>query len=113
MGGMIERGDIVTVVSPGDFGKPRPAVVIQGNAINQCQPESTIVALITSTLRDAPLLRLTVDPTPENGLQTRSQIQSNRIMSIRSKRVGTRIGRLTDPQLVELNRLLALAIGLA
>jgi mRNA interferase MazF len=109
----MRRGDIVTVVAPGDYGKPRPAVIIQGDALNHAQPASTIVALITSTLQDAPLLRLTIEPTPESGLRRPSQVQSNRILTIRTERIGTTIGRLNDSQLVELNRLLALSIGLA
>jgi len=109
----MQRGDIVTVAAPGDYGKPRPAVIIQADALNQANPRSAIVALMTGTLRDAPLLRLTVDPTPENGLQKVSQVQTNRLVTVRSDKIGEPIGRLGDQQLVELNRLLALAIGLA
>jgi len=109
----MRRGDIVTVISSGDFGKPRPAVIIQGDSLNLAKPNSTIVALITSSLQDAPLLRLTLEPSPENGLKKLSQIQSNRIMSIRTDRIGANIGRLNGNQQVELNRLLALSIGLA
>ena len=109
----MRRGDIVTVAAPGDYGKPRPAVIIQGDPLNQAEPGSTIVALMSSTLRDAPLLRLTVPPTPDNGLRVTSQVQVNRILSLPVTRIGSPIGRLTDQQLVELNRLLALVIGLA
>ena len=109
----MRRGDIVTVIAPGDFGKPRPAVIIQGDSLNLAKPNSTIVALITSSLQDAPLLRLTLEPSPENGLKKLSQIQSNRIMSIGTDRIGANIGRLNGNQQVDLNRLLALSIGLA
>ncbi len=109
----MRRGDIVTVVAPGDFGKPRPAVIVQGDAINAAQPGSTILALMTSQLRDAPLLRLTIESTESNGLKTTSQIQTHRIVTVRADRIGPVIGRLTDSEQVELNRLLALAIGLA
>lgn len=109
----MRRGDIVTVVAPGDFGKPRPAVIIQGDALNHAQPGSTIVALMTSTLQDSPLLRLTVEPSAENGLKKPSQIQTHRIVTLRTERIGTTLGRLNDSQIVELNRLLALSIGLA
>ena len=108
----MRRGDIVTVIAPGDFGKPRPAVIIQGDSLNLANPSSTIVALITSTLQDAPLLRLTLEPSPENGLNKVSQIQTNRIVTIKTERIGATFGRLNDSQLVELNRLLALSIGL-
>jgi len=109
----VQRGDIITVVTPGDFGKPQPAVVVQGDALNLAQPQSVIVALMTSTLVDAPLLRLTVTPTTSNGLKKASQIQANRIVSLRIERVGQTIGRLSKAQMLELNRLLAVIIGLA
>lgn len=109
----MRRGDIVTVAAPGDFGKPRPAVVIQGDALNSADPDSTILALITSRLRDAPLLRLTLEPSEANGLKITSQIQTHRIVTVRNERLGGVIGRLSDSEQVELNRLLAVAIGLA
>ena len=110
---MTRRGDILTVAASGDCGKPRPAVVIQGDALNQAEPRSTIVALMTSALQDAPLLRLTVESTSHNGLRVTSQVQVNRIVTLPVTKVSSPIGRLTDQQLVELNRLLAVVIGLA
>ena len=109
----MQRGDIITVVAPGDFGKPRPAVVIQGDVLNQAQPRSVVVALITSTLVDAPLLRLTIKPAASNGLKKPSQVQANKILTLRIKRIGQTIGRLSEKQMLELNRLLAMIIGLA
>ena len=108
----MHRGDIVTVAAPGDYGKPRPAVVIQGDVLNR-DATSTILALITSHLRDAPLLRLTIEPSRENGLKVRSQVQINRLLSVPVEKVGCAVGRLSDQQIAELNRLLALVIGLA
>jgi len=108
----MRRGDIVTVSAPGDYGKPRPAVVIQGDVLNR-DARSTIVALLTSHLQDAPLLRLTVESTAENGLKVRSQVQVNRLLSLPSEKLGPVIGRLSDSEIIELNRLLAVVIGLA
>ena len=68
---------------------------------------------MTSQLRDAPLLRLTIEPAESNGLKTISQIQAHRLVTVRNERIGSVIGRLTDSQQVEFNRLLALVIGLA
>jgi mRNA interferase MazF len=108
----MRRGDIVTVSAPGDYGKPRPAVVIQADILNR-EAQSTIVALMTSHLLDAPLLRLTVSPNATNGLNKPSQVQANRLLSLPTAKVGASIGRLSEQQLAELDRLLAVAIGLA
>ena len=109
----MRRGDIVTVAAPGDFGKPRPAVVVQSDVINEAQPGSVIVALVTSALRDAPLLRLQLEPTEQNGLQQPSQIMVDKLFTARTDKIGKVIGRLSDQELVALNRLLAFVIGIA
>ena len=101
MARLTRRGDSVTVAAPGDYGKPRPAVVIQGDVLNR-DARSTIVAMITSHLQDPPL-RPTVEPTVDNGLKVRSQVQVNRLLSLPSNKVGAPIGRLSDKEIVELN----------
>ncbi len=108
----MQRGDIVTVAAPGAYGKPRPAVVIQGDILNQANPRSTIVALMTSTIVDAPLLRLTVRPAPGNGLKKISQVQANRILTLPTEKTGQRIGQLAETEITALNRMLAIVIGL-
>ncbi len=108
----MQRGDIVTVAAPGAYGKPRPAVVIQGNTLNQANPRGTIVALMTSAIVDAPLLRLTVRPAPGNGLKKVSQVQANRILTLPTEEIGQRIGQLTETEITALNRMLAIVIGL-
>jgi mRNA interferase MazF len=108
----MRRGDIVTVAAPGDYGKPRPAVIIQSDLLNR-DARSTIVALVTSHLQDAPLLRLAIEPTEHNGLRVPSQVQVNRLVSLPCERIGSLIGRLSHQETIELNRLLAVVIGLA
>ena len=56
----MKRGDLVTVSAPGDYGKPRPAVVVQSDWLTAT--ESVLVALLTSALVKAPLYRLTIEP---------------------------------------------------
>lgn len=108
----LRRGDIVTVATPGDYGKPRPAVVIQADTLNEGGSESILLALMTGTLRDAPLLRLTVEPLPETGLSKPTQVMVDKLMTVRRERIGNVIGRLPERDLVALNRLLAFVIGL-
>jgi len=109
----MQRGDIVTVAAPGDYGKPRPAVVIQGDILNQANSRSSIVALMTGAMVDAPLLRLTLRPAPGNGLKKISQVQANRILTLPIEKIGPRIGQLTEMEIMELNRMLAIVIGLS
>ncbi len=106
----MRRGDVITGVAPGDFGKPRPAVVIQSDLV--AQAGSVLVCLITSTLREAPDYRLAVGPGDGTGLVKPSQVQIDRIMALAPNRVGVVIGRLSDELIAELDRRLAFMIGL-
>jgi|GEM_PF-2902022 len=56
----------------GDLGKPRPALVIQADSFSE--HATVTVAPVTSTLVNAPLFRITVQPTAQNGLQNPSQL---------------------------------------
>lgn len=107
----MKRGDIVTVAPSGDYGKPHPAVVIQSDWLDGT--DSILVCLLTSTLRDAPLFRLTVEPSPANGLKTVSQVMVDKIMAVRRDQCGPVIGQFDDAAMLALNRLLSLVVGIA
>jgi len=107
----MRRGDVVTVAAPGDYGKPRPALVIQSDLFDALP--SVTLCLITSTLRDAPIFRITVDPSAANGLQRVSQIQVDKILTVARERIGSVIGRLDDATLLKVNRSLAVFVGIA
>ena len=107
----MRRGDFVTVAAPGDYCKPRPALVIQSDLFDELP--SVALCLVTSELRNAPIFRITVDPAPDNGLQNISQIQIDKILSVPRERVGSVIGRLDDATMLKVNRSLAVFAGIA
>src|SRR5262245_15355215 len=107
----MRRGDLVTVAMPGDFGKPRPALIVQSYQFNATA--TATVLMLSSTLVDAPLIRLAVEPTLENGLRSRSQIMIDKAMSVKRDRLGQRFGRVDDETMIAVNRLLALFLGFA
>jgi len=108
----VKRGELVTVALPGDDGKPRPAVVVQADLFNDTHASLTVVP-VTSTLVDAPLFRLAVEPSPRNGLRTLSQLMVDKLITVRRERVGAPIGSLEPEPMARLNRALALWLGLA
>lgn len=108
----MQRGDVVTVAAAGDYGKPRPAVIVQTNALPESHA-SVVVCQLTSELANAPDFRVTVDPSPENGLRRRSQVMADRPVAIRRERIGRKIGRLDSQDMAILNAALAFALGLA
>lgn len=107
----MKRGDLVTVALSGDYGKPRPALVIQSDFLPET--DSVLVCLLTTTLRAAPLYRMTLRPEESTGLREPSQVMVDKIMSVRRDRCGNPIGRVDDATLLALGRLLAFVIGIA
>ena len=108
----MRRGDVVTAAAAGDFGKPRPAVIVRSDAFPETHA-SLVVCQMTSNLADAPDFRITVDPSDSNGLRTRSQVMADKPTTVRRERVGGVIGRLEASDLRRLNVALALVMGLA
>ena len=104
--------DVVAVTASGDFGKPRPAVVIRSDVFPE-QRESLIVCQMTSWLEDAPDFRLTIEPSRANGLRETSQIMADKPVTVRRERIGSRIGRLDQRDMTRLNNALAFVLGLA
>lgn len=107
----MKRGDLVTVATPGAYGKPRPALIIQTGLFSE-HPSITI-CLLTSHITQTPLFRYSVEPHVDNGLSATSQVQVDKIMTVPREKIGAVIGRLTDRQMGEITRLLALWVGMA
>jgi mRNA interferase MazF len=107
----MSRGDLVIVAAPGDYGKPRPAVIIQSNAIPDSHA-SVVICQMTSDLAEADF-RVTIEPGPETGLRVRSQVMADKPVTIRRERIGERVGRLGAADMARLNVALAFVMGLA
>lgn len=105
------RGELVTITLQGDFGKPRPALVIQADAFNE---QATVTVLpITSTLVAAPLFRITLQPSVETGLQKPSQVMVDKVMTVKRDKVGQAFGHIDADAMVEVERCLAVFLGIA
>lgn len=107
----MRRGELVTIAMQGDFGKPRPALVIQSDQFNG---HITVTVLpVTSTLVEAPLLRVTIQPSSENGLQKPSQVMVDKTMTVKRDKIGPAFGHVDADTLVEVERCLAVFLGVA
>ena len=107
----MRRGDFVTIALQGDFGKPRPALVIQADPFDE---HATVTVLpVTTTLVAAPLFRITVQPDGGNGLQKPSQVMADKAMTVKRDKVGPAFGRIDVDALVEVERCLAVFLGIA
>ena len=106
----MKRGELVTVALAEDFGKPRPALIVQADPFEATA--TVTVLLISSDPVDAPLIRLAVEPDTTNGLRLASQIMVDKAMTVRRDRIGPVFGRLDPEMMIAVNRSLALFLGL-
>ncbi len=107
----MQRGQFVTIAVPGDYGKPRPALVVQNDLFAELP--SVVVCPLTTTVRsDADLFRLDVEPSSGNGLRRPSQIAVDKITVVPAAKVGEVMGKADEALLLRVNRALALFLSI-
>ena len=108
----MKRGEIWTVSGGASYtGKPRPAVIVQEDRFNQTA--SITLCAFTKDPTEAPLLRMVIEPTNRNGLKNASRLMIDKVTTVPKTRLGKRIGKMSDEDLVRLNRALTVFLGLA
>jgi mRNA interferase MazF len=108
----VKRGEIWTVAGGKDYaGKPRPIVIIQDDRFDKTN--SVTVCAFTTDPTDAPLFRLLIEPTESNGLRAPSRLMLDKITAVSRSKIGMRIGRLADEDLVRVNRAVLVFLGIA
>ena len=109
----MRRGDIVLTVLPGDYGKPRPAVVVQSDQLNQGDCSSVVVCPMTSFESDSSRIRIVLAPTAQNGLSARSEIMVEKLAAVPVRRLRGVIGRLDTEHMRLIDRALLVVLGFA
>jgi mRNA interferase MazF len=108
----VRRGEIWTAAAGSRYvGKPRPVVIIQDDRFDATA--SVTVCAFTSDPTDAPLIRLVVQPDDVNGLRDRSSLMIDKITTVPRSKLGERLGRLGDDDMVRLGRAVMVFFGLA
>ena len=107
----MNRGDLVTIAMQGDFGKPRPALVVQSDRF--AEQATVTVLLVSSTLVDAPLFRVNLLPGAANGLLKPSQVMVDKAMTVQREKLGPAFGTVGDEVMLEVGRCLAVFLGIA
>jgi len=105
------RGDVVTCAPPGEFGKPRPAIVLQSDLFNDTHASVTLCP-ITSHAVEAPLFRVPVKPSAANGLKKSSQAMADKLTTVRRERIGAIIGQLEADDLARVEGAVLRWLGL-
>lgn len=108
----MKRGDVWTVAGGPDYpGKPRPAVILQDDAFDATA--SITICPFTTHSVDAPLMRLPIEPSERNGLRAESQLTIDKITTVSQRKLERRVGRLSDEDIVRVNRAVLVFLGLA
>ena len=108
----MRRGEIWTVAGGKDYaGKPRPVVIVQENSFDAT--DSITICAFTTDETDAPLFRLPVQPNSRNGLRATCRLMVDKITTVPKSKVGARIGRLDDEDILRLNQAMLVFLGLA
>lgn len=105
----MRRGDLVSIALQGNYGKPRPALVVQSDLFAE-HPSVTILP-VTSKLRDTPLFRVLIEPTETNGLRKSSQVMVDKVQTISREKLGEIFGRVTEEDMLAVSRALAVFLG--
>jgi len=108
----MKRGELWTIAGGGDYtGKPRPAVIVQDDSFDAT--DSITLCAFTTDPTEAPLFRVRIEPSDANGLREACSLMVDKLTTVRKDRLGSRIGRLEDQDLVRLNRATLVFLGLA
>jgi mRNA interferase MazF len=108
----MRRGEIWTVSGgPAYAGKPRPVVILQADSFDGT--DSVTICAFTTNAADAPLFRLTVEPNARNGLRFVCRLMVDKISTVPRAKLGAKVGRLDDVDVLRLNRSALVFLGLA
>ena len=108
----MKRGEIWTVAGRADYaGKPRPAVIVQDDDFDRTL--SITISAFTTDPTEAPLFRIRIQPSERNGLRAESSLMVDKLTTVPKAKLGSRIGRLDDEDVLRLNQAILVFLGLA
>lgn len=107
------RGDVVLVALPGDYSKPRPAVIVQSDLLNSEGPTSYVVCPLSTTLTGQSEFRVNVEPSAANGLKARSEVMVEKVSAVSPRRMREIVGRIENSTIYSIDRALLLVLGIA
>ncbi|EPC03565.1 hypothetical protein L861_18695 [Litchfieldella anticariensis FP35 = DSM 16096] len=108
----MKRGDIVIVAMRGDYGKPRPALVVQSDLFEQ-HPSVTVAPITSDVRSELPLFRLDLPPSETNGVHRPSQVMIDKLVTVPRHKISSTVGHVNDTDMVRVTRALMVWLGVA
>ena len=108
----MRRGEVWTAAGGKDYaGKPRPVVILQDDRFDATG--SIAICALTTDPTEAPLFRVPIEPNERNGLRRACRLMVDKITTVPKTKIRTRVGRLDDEDIVQLNRAVLVFLGMA
>lgn len=108
----MRRGEIWTAAGGSGYaGKPRPVVIVQDDRFDAT--DSVTVCAFTTDPTEAPLMRVRIEPEDGNGLREPSSLMIDKVTTVARGRLGQRVGRLADDDMIRVGRAMLVFLGLA
>jgi mRNA interferase MazF len=108
----MRRGEVWTAAGGKDYaGKPRPVVIVQSDAFDAT--EAITVCGLTTNPTEAPLVRPVIEPNDTNGLNVACRLMADKLTTMPRAKLGNRVGRLADEDVLRMNRAILVFLGLA
>ena len=108
----MRRGDVVVVAMRGDYGKPRPALIVQSDLFDE-HPSVTLLPITSDIRLELPLFRLALEPSETSGIQRESQVMVDKLVSVPRDKIGGVVGHLGDADMLRVTRALMVWRGVA
>ena len=102
----VRRGDIVLAAGAGDYSrKPRPFLVVQSDAFNDVH-RSVSLCPVTSILAGEGWVRIALAPTLDTGLDRDSEVEVDKVSTLRRERIVRTIGSAPSAAMVRVDEAL-------
>ncbi len=102
---IVSRGDVVLGALPGDFGKPRPVLIVQTDLLNETHA-TMLVCPITSHIGSHKSFRMLVEPATTNGLLKQSEVMVDKVSALAQTRITRKIGTLGSAEMRQVEQIL-------
>ena len=108
----MKRRDILTVSEGKDYpGKPRPVVIVQDDSFDATG--SITICPFTTDETDASLFHWAIEPNQLHSLHAAPRMMVDKTTTAPTAKLGSRIGRLDDEDILRLNYAMLVFLGMA
>ena len=96
----------------GDYGKPRPAVVVHSDTLVEFEFSSVVICPMSSAVSGGSKVRVAITPDRDNGLLVPSEVMVEKLTGLPKQKLRRVIGHLDATAMGKIDRALMVVLGL-